>query len=129
MSVVSEKNGKRLFRHRKQLFGASGGLVRIFDERDGTQASCDPVEFLLRAEALGLEADRCVFPSERTELENAANEMELAAADAAAQGSPLDPKVQAYHARHGQNNRVLVGAGTAALAGDAGPKLWVPPGT
>jgi hypothetical protein len=128
MAVVAERNGKRMFRHRQQLFGAAGGLVRIFDERNGTTASCDPVEFLMRAEALGLEAARCVFPSERTELENAANEMEQAAADAAAQGNPLDPKVQAYHARHRQKNMVLVGAGSAALAGDAGPKLWVPPG-
>ena len=126
MSVEAKRNGKTLYRHKRTLYGAAGGLVRIYDERDGSQSVCDPNEFSLRAEALGLEAARCVYPSERQELEDAANEMEKAAAEAVAQGNPLDPAVQAYHARHRSKcgSSVLVGAGTAALTG---PKLPPPP--
>ncbi len=124
MSVVSEHNGKKMYKHRNLLYGAAGGLIRIFDERDGSQTTCDCEEFELRAEALGLEAKRCIYPEERIELTNAANEMEEAAAAAAAQGNPLDPKVQAYHQRHGKKNTILVGAGTVPLKG---PKLPPPP--
>ena len=107
MPVVAQYNGRRMFRFRSQLFGAKGGLVHIFDERDGTRSVCDPDEFLARAEALGREAAYCIYADERKELIDAANDMEACAAEAAAQGNPLDPKVQAYYARHKRRNSIL----------------------
>lgn len=130
MSVEKVVNGRKMYRHKQQLYGAKGGMIMIFDERDGTSATCDPNEFLLRAEALGLEASRCVYPTERKELEDAANEMEACAAEAAAQGNPLDPAVQAYYARHRSKcgSKILVGAGTAKLGpGVGGNNHKLPP--
>lgn len=125
MSVEASAHGRKMYRHKKQLFGAKGGLILIFDERDGSRATCTVDEFQARAEALGLEASRCVYPTERQELITAANEMEACAAEAAAQGDPTDPHVQAYHARHRGRSSILVGAGTAKLAGPA--RLPPPP--
>ncbi len=110
MPVVAQQNGKRMFKYKQQLFGARGGFIYIFDERDGTTSCTNCNEFLARAEALGLEASRCVFGDERDELTNAANDMEACAADAAAQGDPLDLDVQAYHARHKAKRSFQVGA-------------------
>ncbi len=122
MPLVSEHNGRRLYRHKQLLFGAQRGFIVVFDERDGTTNKVDCAEFELRAEALGLEAARCVYGPEREELIDAANCMEAAVADAMAQGNPLDPKVQAYHARHRSKcgSTILVGAGTAELGPGVG---------
>lgn len=117
MSIEMVKNGKKLYRHRQLLFGAAGGMIRVFDERDGTTTSVPVDEFQARADALGREAARCVYPSERKALTDAAVEMAAAAAEAAAQGDPFDPRVQAYYARHRPQNTVLVGPGTTPLAG------------
>jgi hypothetical protein len=126
MAVVMERNGKRMFKHKQQLFGAKGGLIYIFDERDGTTACCDVVEFQARADALGLEAARCIYGTERTELENAANDMEAAIQDAIKQGDPTDVKVQEWHAKHSKKKpTILVGQGTAKLSGPS--KLPPPP--
>jgi len=132
MPVEKEVNGKRMYRYKQQLFGARGGLIMIFDERDGsrTTATCD--EFQARAEALGLEAAHCVYADERKALEDAANCMEACAAEAAAQGDPTDPAVQEYHRRHRSKcgSSILVGDGTAKLGpgiGGAHAKLTPPP--
>lgn len=102
------QNGRKLYKFKKQLFGAKNGCIMIFDERDGSTAMSTITEFLARAEALGLEAARCVYGSERTELENAANDMEACAAEAADQGDPTDPEVLAYRSRHKSSGYVQV---------------------
>lgn len=129
MSIEKVVNGRKLYRFKQQLFGAKSGLIYIFDERDGTQAVATCDDFLARAEALGLEAARCVYGSERSELVNGANDMEACAAEAAAQGDPTDEHVLEYYRRHRSKcgNTILVGPGAAQLGVPSSGGAPLPP--
>lgn len=112
MSTPGSKQGRKYYKFDDLRYWAENGMICLHDERDESRSHIDPLTWLERAEAVGMEAESCIYPSERDKFTNTANEMEACSAEAIAMGNPLDPMVQAYWVKHKSLRRpfAIVGA-------------------
>lgn len=103
MSVVNQFRGRTLFRFKRILFGARGGVIHMYDERDGAWIQKNPADMLDLAKAIGREAEVCSCPHEKKQLRDGANEIMQCLREVHEQGSVYDDKAMAWKSRHNQH--------------------------
>ncbi len=106
---TNNPTSRYVYRFDNLIYWAERGMITLKDERDGTSKRIRITVWAERADSIGKEGLRCVYPSERDKFANTANEMIKCCEQAAAQGDPMDPEVQAYHGRHRNLKKTVFG--------------------
>ena len=81
-------------------FWAQGGMVHLFDHRDGTYKSLSPRSAVERARSIGNIVKMIHFGDERLANENMCNNLIRCAKEAWSYGDPTDQGVNLHHLRH-----------------------------
>lgn len=106
---LTQREGKH-YTYRKLEFWAHCGLIKIIDYRKEPPDFKTELlrTFLLRAQDMIRERDRCRYADERKELQDCIEHMVLCAREAKQQGDPADPAVQEHVRKHHTGPRLLM---------------------
>lgn len=115
MSTKLPKPGQ-VYRYKKLLYWAQGGVICIEDTRDGEFKTESRVEFAARVITIRtvLAADRYKYADERNEDFNFVINGAAAVKEARKQGDPFDPKVLESVLKHRRRSFIFTGDGSTA---------------
>lgn len=84
---------KKTYKYNQIEFWAEGGLINIYDNRDGSKKVEPTAVMRKRAKALFEESTRVQHQDEKTQIIAAARDIMLCIQEAKEQGDPTDPRV------------------------------------